>query len=69
MSDDTNSYMNKIKNISALELLCNKHNIKFIVPDPIYQEGIYQWDLARDLSHPGVKTHEKFADYLLNSYL
>ena len=69
MSDPTNSYMNKIKNISALELLCNNHNIKFIVSDPIHQEEILQGDLARDLAHPGIGTHKKFADYVLNRYL
>jgi hypothetical protein len=69
LSDDTNSYMNQIKNVSALELLCNKHNIKFIVNYNIYQEEIYQGDFARDLAHPGIETHKKFADYILNNHL
>ena len=70
LSDETNSYMNKIKNISALELLCNKHNIKFMVSDyAIHQEEINQWDYARDLAHPGIKTHKKFAEAILKGNL
>jgi hypothetical protein len=70
-SDDTNSYLNKMKNISALELICHKLNIKFIVRsvrNTMYHHTIYQRDFARDLGHPGVETNKKLAEFILREH-
>lgn len=64
LSDDTNSYLNSLKNNLALEYICKQHNIKFI------HHGIFNFletrDLARDLMHPGVKSHLDLSKKLLN---
>jgi hypothetical protein len=60
ISDDINSILNYQKNTLAIENLCLKNNIKFInfdAPKWFLEDFIEKDDYARDLIHPGVKTH------------
>jgi hypothetical protein len=60
ISDDTNSLLNCQKNSLAIEGLCLKLGIKFHyfnAPDLFLHKDIVHEDYARDLIHPGVKTH------------
>lgn len=63
LSDTTNSYMNALKNKLALEYICKENNIKFVYFN--IQNTLKTMDLARDLMHPGVKSHLNFANTLL----
>lgn len=65
-SDDNNHYFNKEKNILAIENLCLKRNIKYIVID---SNDLYSCmcDFARDLSHCGIRTHKIFAEKFLET--
>lgn len=63
LQDETNSYLNSLKNKLALEFICQKLNIKFLyldlwkIANPI--------DCARDLAHFGIKSHVDLSDKLL----
>lgn len=55
-----NAYLNKEKNINAIKYLCISNNIKLILcknREPI--------DLARDLSHFGIKTNQQIAQEII----
>jgi hypothetical protein len=62
--DDNNDYFNKIKNKLAIESICSARNIKCLsIPfKEIFKRKV---DLARDLSHYGIKSNQLFADYIL----
>jgi hypothetical protein len=60
--DDNNEYFNHRKNILAIESLCIQRNIKFLNFDGLPALG----DLARDLQHSGVNTHQQFANSVLS---
>lgn len=63
LSDDTNSYMNALKNKLALEYICKQHNIKFVYNN--IHKTLNTIDLARDLMHAGVRSHLNFSDKIL----
>lgn len=63
MGNPVNCELNKAKNKLAVAQLCSEMNIKFIATEVEKLEVI---DLARDLSHPGVLSNKKFADYVLS---
>lgn len=68
LSDDRNSDLNSKKNILAVKMLCNEHNI------PIYDDTIFENNklkigalpFARDLMHPSFKWHKTCASHFLN---
>ena len=59
---ETNVQLNQKKNISALEHLCLKNDIKFIVYN---SSDLHKIDLARDLGHPGTESNQQFAQSIL----
>lgn len=62
-ADENNYHFNLQKNILALQQLCEQRKIKFNEFNhlPAYI------DLARDLFHPGAKTHQLLADRILDA--
>jgi hypothetical protein len=64
-SDDNNNHFNTEKNTLAIQQLCAQRNIKFykIAGMPPHD----QKDLARDLAHAGIKTHQKLAEQVCNN--
>jgi len=63
-ADDNNHHFNTEKNTLAIQQLCEQRNIKFnkFAGMPFHD----QEDLARDLQHAGVKTHQLLADQICN---
>jgi hypothetical protein len=61
--DDNNVYFNNYKNNLAIESLCAQRNIKFLKFDSL---PYIQDDYARDLSHPGFRTHQQFANFVVS---
>lgn len=64
LSNDTNMEANKIKNILAINMLCNNLGIKFVSID---QSQMNNLDLARDLAHRGIETNSDFCKQVLVS--
>ena len=66
-SNETNNYLNSLKNILAIESLCSIEGVKFIKIDinELYNFQIVNNDYARDLTHCGKKTHQDFAKHML----
>lgn len=62
--DDNNSYFNSQKNQLGMKSLCNDRQIKFVSFNS-FELINSQIDLARDLAHPGPRTHRLFAEYVL----
>lgn len=61
--EESNSELNRLKNTWALKHLCREHNIKFVC---IAAEQRVQYiDRARDLEHPGAKSHQLLAADIL----
>jgi hypothetical protein len=50
------------KNTLALEFICSKNKIKFIELDAT---NLKHSDFARDLAHPGIKSHSELASNIL----
>jgi hypothetical protein len=69
VTNDNNGYLNKIKNIFALEAVCKQQNIKCLISD--VDENLttrrypHQADLARDLAHPGILHNQMYSNALL----
>jgi hypothetical protein len=63
-ADENNHHFNTVKNTLAIQQLCADRNIKFIKFDKFPNHD--QKDLARDLAHAGVKTHQSFATQVCN---
>jgi hypothetical protein len=63
-ADDNNHHFNTEKNTLAIQQLCEQRNIKFnkFSGLPFHNQG----DLARDLQHAGVKTHQLLSDQICN---
>jgi hypothetical protein len=59
----TNPEINKIKNTSALQYICNQHDVKFFETASYDLKRI---DYARDIAHPGVESNRQFAQSILN---
>lgn len=61
--DNNNDFFNREKNILAIESLCVKRNIKFVLAqqDALDTPGSF----ARDLQHYGIEAHKSFADKIL----
>ncbi len=69
LMNEDNLNANLLKNLLAIENICNKNNVRFISID---QNEIPRLDLARDLAHRGTKSNLDFANYVsrkLNSRL
>ena len=67
IEDENNSYFQKLRNKLAIENLCNSRNIKLISFDgEDLTRAFLKKDLARDLAHRGIKTHNQIADYFLS---
>ena len=60
--DDNNSYFNDLKNRVAIQNICATRNIKFL---SLEGNQMPLKDLARDLSHYGIKSNKLFAEYVL----
>jgi|688.fasta_scaffold01693_8 hypothetical protein len=66
--DDTNSFLNQQKNILAIENICITNNIKFLcfdAPKLFLIDFKVTNDFARDLIHPGIKTHQLVSEFVL----
>lgn len=57
-----NWHMHHVKNIAACRYLCHEHK----VPNFVFcgRQDFPRDDRGRDLSHPGPKSHAKFADFV-----
>ena len=62
--DDNNSYFNSQKNQLGMKSLCNDRQIKFLSFNA-FDLVNNKIDLARDLIHPGPKTHKLFVEHVL----
>jgi len=60
--DDNNSYFNNLKNKLAIQNICVTRNIKFLALEFGQMHSV---DLARDLSHSGIKSNKIFAEHIL----
>ena len=60
-SNDINHNLNLLKNINAMENLSMKHGSKFL-----FAKDIALIDPARDLTHPGIISNQKYAKYVLS---
>jgi hypothetical protein len=68
ISDDTNSFLNYQKNSLAIENLCLKQGIKFLqfdAPSVFLKDQFVENDYARDLIHPGIKTHNRVYEKII----
>jgi hypothetical protein len=63
LAHEENVLLDSTKHKLAIEMLCYKHNIKFIYAD---SEVIHVIDFARDLRHAGEKSNRNFADIILD---
>jgi hypothetical protein len=63
LTNEDNLNANLLKNLLAIENICNKNNVKFISID---QNRMPLLDLARDLAHRGVKSNFEFSKIVLN---
>jgi hypothetical protein len=63
--DDNNHYFNTLKNNLAIENLCKTRNIKYVSIEVEKRKFSYL-DLARDLGHPGILSHNLFAKSVFN---
>lgn len=63
ISNDTNSDMNRLKNVLALEHVCKINNVKFRC---FHIDEMKDFDKARDLGHLGIRSNEYFANYVLS---
>jgi hypothetical protein len=60
-SNDINHNLNLLKNINAMENLSIKHGSKFL-----FTKEKKSIDFARDLTHPGISSNQKYAEYVLS---
>ena len=63
------AHLNRFRNIDAIKFLCTSNNIPLHIldlNDTNLEEIIRDDTTARDLLHPGIKAHAKFADMYLN---
>lgn len=61
--NENNINLNIAKNILAMQYLCDRNSVKFVVDkdfDPDFE------DLARDLDHPGIKSNKSYAGKILS---
>ena len=65
VDNENNGILNKTKNTLAIENLCNHLSINLLTVDSNTLLTTMNIDLARDLSHPGIKSNQHFADYVL----
>ncbi len=65
--NEENARLNQLKNSLAVAYLCKSLGIKFLKFTVENDFCLVINDLARDLSHPGVKSHLKTANMILNS--
>ena len=61
--EESNSELNRLKNTWALKHLCREHNIKFV--SIAAEQQVRYIDKARDLEHPGAKSHQLLAADIL----
>jgi hypothetical protein len=61
--DENNNYFNNYKNILAIEYLCIKRKIQFLSFD---STDLIKSDLARDLTHPGIKSNLEFSNTVIS---
>jgi len=64
VSNEENLSLNRVKHKLAIEAICNRNEIKLII---FNDNHFSRLDLARDLSHRGVKSNEKFSKLVLNA--
>lgn len=63
--DDNNAEFNSMKNIMAIQYMCDERKIKLVVAESFYR-NFPEFDLARDLIHAGSKSNKCFADKVLS---
>ena len=66
LMDNENARLNQLKNSLAIEQICNSMGIKFLMFTIENDFCFIENDLARDLSHPGLASHAKMADLILD---
>ena len=70
ISNEINNTLNYQKNLYAMQYICQRYDIKFL-HFGVGWDSVGQKDFAgawaRDLAHPGSKSHQLFADRVLNS--
>ena len=68
ISSDINSNMNYLKNILAIQQICNQHNIKFLHIEYNNLNNLNKKtnDFARDLGHGGTLTNQHIANLFLS---
>jgi len=64
LKTEQNMLVNAEKNKLAIEKLCDDRNIQFVHEDV---DSLITEDLARDLLHPGIESHNKFSQKLLKN--
>jgi hypothetical protein len=65
--DENNIYLNNQKNQLAIKSLCDTRNIKYLFLS-FDDFSMINDDYARDLCHPGVKSHQLFANNVLEKF-
>jgi hypothetical protein len=63
ISYEENIILHELKHNLAIEMLCNKNNIKLIT---FNVDCFRELDFARDLNHRGVKSNEEFSKFVLD---
>ena len=64
ISYEENIILHELKHNLAIEMLCNKNNIKLIT---FNIDCFGELDFARDLNHRGIKSNEEFSKLVLNA--
>ena len=63
LSNDDNPNINLMRNLLAINSLCDMHKIKFLY---FYQSKMPRLDLARDLAHRGVVSNVEISNIVVN---
>lgn len=66
LMNETNLNANLLKNLLAIENICDKNNARFIAID---ESEMPRLDLARDLAHRGTRSNREFAKNVLYNYI
>ena len=65
ISYEENLILHELKHNLAIEMICNRHNIRYLT---LPYDNLIFLDLARDIAHFGIKSHEEFADKVLTYF-
>lgn len=62
---DDNDWLNRMKNVFAMEMLCKTRGIQFLYTPNFHHDHSGDKDYARDLIHLGIKHNHAFALYVV----